>query len=354
MYDYRQDLIDLLKHTDDSDDDLKQTLRALIIFLKAQNLIKIESDSKIKSALTKTISKSKPVHAQPNIQPRYQVKRLLAGCKIIDQNEQQIVYYNEKTTRFLGLHNGDTVTLRHRINQNNVDEYLIENINTDHETDDGIITFGPAVIKANDQQQLFVNKTVNNERLSEISNGTIMQYILRREDIENMSLKPGDIIELAWYKDHPDLIRVRWRYPELNLPTSTVSNKHSDYQIKTKQNNTYQPKIKYDLENSTVAIVAADKGLVRKADSVIKAHHGISCMAISENINRIYDTVKSYDYAVLIKSYVSHEISQGLRKRGINFTMAETAGQLDLEKAVYRVINHLTVDDNSNIDYPLV
>ena len=361
MYDYRQDLIELLQNTGETEADLKQTIRALTIFIKSQNILSTKANSEFTKKLVEKVAEISPDN-NPNKAAvkivkkankpitNYRVQRLLAGAKIIDQNGQQVVYYNEQITRNLDLHDGDNVVLSSKPGDYGDSLYYVERVIPNYQ-ESNIKTFGPAVVKASDNPgKLIVSQDIAGNHLYDATE-VLVVYTITPEEQESMNISEGDVVELAWYKDKSDSIKIRWKYPQAEISDLNIpKKKHSDYQ----ENKVYKPTLDFNLNYRTVGIVIADKGLANGLKEIIEAHHGIPIIAISENVNRIYGMIKNCDYVVLIKNYVNHEISQGLNDHGVKFAMAKTVGQLEVEKAIYRISHDLPTEDYDNVDYPIL
>lgn len=136
-------------------------------------------------------------------------QRLVNGCRINDQEGNQIVYYNERMTRKYNLENGNQVTLIKTKNAIDEDTYLVDHSdNTVAESN--LVSFGPALVFEKDDK-LAVQKTINDDRLFEKNGLTSIYY---PEDGESFNLAPGDVVELAWYKNDPENIRLRWKFPD--------------------------------------------------------------------------------------------------------------------------------------------
>lgn len=365
MYDYRQDLIELLQNTGETEADLKQTIRALTIFIKSQDILSTKANAEITKKLVDQLIESSPedntnktdvkiIKKAQQPETNYRVQRLLTGAKIIDQSGQQVVYYNEQITRNLGLHDGDNVVLSSKPGDYGDQLYYVERIIPNHQASN-IKTFGPAVVKApNNQGKLTVSQDIAGNHLYDATN-VLVAYTITPEEQDSMKISEGDVVELAWYQAKPDSIKIRWKYPQAEISTLNVpQKKHRDYQEKSTANKAYQPTLDFNLDYKTVGIVIADKGLTNGLTEIIEAHHGIPIIAISENVNRIYGMIKNCDYVVLIKNYVNHEISQGLNDHGVKFAMAHTVGQLEVEKAIYRISHGLPTEDQDKIDYPIL
>lgn len=364
MYDYRQDLIELLQNTGKTEADLKQTIRALTIFIKSQDILSTKANSEITKKLVEKVIETSPeanknktdvkiIKKANKPATNYRVQRLLAGAKIIDQVGQQVVYYNEQITRNLSLHDGDNVVLSSKPGDYGDPLYYVERVIPNHQ-ESNIKTFGPAVVKASDNQgKLIVSQDIAGNHLYDVTE-VLVAYTITPEEQESMNISEGDVVELAWYKDKADSIKIRWKYPQAEISDLNVpKKKHSDYQEKSTENKAYKPTLNFNLDYKTVGIVIADKGLTNGLKEIIEAHHGIPIIAISENVNRIYGMIKNCNYVVLIKNYVNHEISQGLNDHGVKFAMAHTVGQLEVEKAIYRISHNLPTEDQDNIDYSI-
>lgn len=398
MYDYRSDIINLIKHTKNTDESLTQSARALLIISNAL-LYNSSSDSTeiintsdapipVKSTLKrpdKLLSSTKHNGAEPtqnvlqnkaepnkdntsktkkpmnqkkdplsialsSLKPdEYLAVDKLSGITIKDNQNKDIAYFTENLKRDLGLKNGDIVTLVHDISS---DRYYLNTIVGHADLTKTIDYFKYARV-SRDALGLCVTENINHKQLSN-SNKLHSRFSITSSDIIKFNLKEGDFIDLAWYNSQPNNISIIWKY-NLNRDEAPTPKKHSDYNKKVNVK-AIKPQLSFDLNNKTVALVTADDSVTGKFNKLVKLHHGTPQITESINGANVTAQLKNADIIVLLQSYLSHDTTKTIMTAYKNLTpivLSETAGQLNLEKAMYRGLNKLSVTDSDNIDYPI-
>ena len=90
---------------------------------------------------------------------------------------------------------------------------------------------------------------------------------------------------------------------------------------------------------------------------MIVAHNGVARIIEMKQASNVLRACKESNYVILIQSYIKHSISQILINsphKSYSIAMATTAGQLAVEKALYRARYKLNVTDNDQIQYPFL
>lgn len=398
MYDYRNDIINLIKHTKDTDESLIQSARALLIISNAL-LYNASSDpteiintsdipipvnstlrrpdkllSSAKHNYTKSSQNILEAKAKPNKDNTSKTKKpmnqkkdplsialsslkpdeylavdKLSGITIKDNQDRDIAYFTENLKRDLGLENGDIVTLVHDISE---DRYYLNTIVGHADLTKTINYFKYAKV-SRDALGLCVTENINHKQLSN-SNKLHSRFSITSSDIIKFNLKEGDFIDLAWYNSQPNNISIIWKY---NLTKDETPNpkKHSDYNKKAGVK-VIKSQLNFDLNNKTVALVTADDSVTGKFSELVKLHNGKSQITESINGANVVPQLKNADIIVLLQNYLSHDTTKTITAAYKNLTpivLSETAGQLSLEKAMYRGLNKLSVTDSDNIDYPI-
>lgn len=128
-------------------------------------------------------------------------------------------------------------------------------------------------------------------------------------------------------------------------------------QSSEKQNEDYASRIDFDLDKKRVTVVVGDKSLTSNLAKVIEAHNGVARIIEMKQASNVLRACKESNYVILIQSYIKHSISQILINsphKSYSIAMATTAGQLAVEKALYRARYKLNVTDNDQIQYPFL
>lgn len=387
MYDYRNDLIKLLLKTKNTPESLTQTALALKVITKALFSDKITIPDNInlteKELLTKEIDKKsqadkiekvnkndkKPAvkvinHQEPVItdpfekaikdlqDDEYLIVDRMSGCVAKNNKGTDQTYFTEKIKRTLGLEQGEVVTLDYNKQK---DTYYVETVVRKVDLPTKITTFKYAKVER-DAFGLYISRNVNNEQLSAI-NKERSRFPLISQTIIKFNLKEGDFVDLAWYDHTPKQINVIWKYDlkDLDITNFTKPEKHSNYVESSAK--LLKAQLVFNLHSKTVALVTADDSVSGKFEELVKLHNGKPSIVEAKNGANVASRLTPYDLIILLQNYIAHETSKPILaqyKGKTPIAMSETAGQLNLEKALYRANENLGVIDQDSINYPTV
>ncbi|WP_297950261.1 hypothetical protein [uncultured Lactobacillus sp.] len=316
--------------------------------------------------------------AEPE-EKQYQIRRKLLGSEAVDENGHSVQYFNEHLTRIEKLENGDTVTLLDHLNDSgNRPIIKVEHHPEPFAPGEEIIEFGPAVIHK-DSFGLYIKKDSNGKSLGQVNPEKAILY-LDLNTISHFNLHENDLISVVWRASDPSFIRIRWRYAEeeVTIPEKETVNKtkspvkhktkgkhksllhqleKKEKQSTEKQSEEYTSRIDFDLDKKRVTVVVGDKSLTSNLAKVIEAHNGVARIIEMKQASNVLRACKESNYVILIQSYIKHSISQILINsphKSYSIAMATTAGQLAVEKALYRARYKLNVTDNDQIQYPFL
>lgn len=224
MYDYRQDVINLMNNTQNSEESLRQSAQALQMLLNMVNqkpAAPMTPTAMVQSSESAADVPEKPkdAHKVKIIKKAdkssdwpdgmYQIVRKLRGAVARNQFHKDCAYFNEETVHDFGLENGDFVALniREPYNPNvhqNGQAFITDHVK--HNEPDSIATFGPALVKESNGKKI----------ITEDSQGTHLYDaagIISYEVPEELEwIEPGDLVKLAWYKNSPETMTIRWKY----------------------------------------------------------------------------------------------------------------------------------------------
>lgn len=280
MYDYRNDVIKLMQKTQGTKQSLDQSIVALDIMLKVyrdqannkdelsneeehpsidrlsvqkqivaesnsdQDIKNDDSDSKVKKDELKIIKKN---HDFENLKPdEFRIERKMSGAIAVNSQNEQVAYFSEQEVRDHDIKNHDIVQLG-GLDDLHEHPYII-NVAHDYKPDE-IVEFGPAPVERHPlDNTLVVQRDLNNHQLS-IENTTHSIYKIPFEYSQTAGVKEGDDVLLAWNKNVPEKIKIRWIYH--NSPASNDSaysyskSRNKEKESKTKDTD-YQPTLKFD------------------------------------------------------------------------------------------------------------
>ena len=139
-------------------------------------------------------------------------------------------------------------------------------------------------------------------------------------------------------------------------PVSDKKKTSKQTKIRFKTDALYVPQIDFDLHEQTVAIVCAQEEVSRDARKVVLAHNGKAKLLTNEDRDTITNSVKRVDIVITLKTEVSRsilDILKDLSKKGsFQYAVANNVSQVDVEKALYRSDNQLSIFDTNDLKYP--
>lgn len=342
MYDYRKDVIALMQATENTSESLMQSKVALMMLINA-----LENEE--------TNIDFKAIKRKEKIDNGYRVQRMLSGARVLDEENEQVAFFNERKIHSLDWHTGDKVFL----NQKADGEYDVEKIVPQNANDDGIAEFSQAVVEKDfESQKLYISKNINGDRLFD-ENVAVNRFYPTDEQISKSRLEEKDVVDLAWYQRTPERITIRWKY---DVESETVEEKKNANVKKVKKTSeTEKSTLKFDLEGKTVALIVGDpKSFVSDGiRKMIEEHNGILIeLDAFKKAERQNYFDKKFDLAVTVQTLNSHETSavvlKMLNDENVPRAIATTCSVQAVERAVYRALNNLPAYETTvNIDYPV-
>ena len=380
MYDFRQDIKDLIDLTDNTPQSLKQTAKSLVIigcaFLEDEQLNNTVKSTKNKTASDKSEIKSAPKPVKTPISlnsssqnklidiyhkygdQAYLAKQALAGYELIDSNNKNIGFYSESLARYLNITNGDILSLD--LNTTGKPRYIKTLDHIDYPNT--IINFDKGIVEYNDIfKQLVISRNIYQKQLGSV-NSKHAFYKVDPSLAEKFNISENSIADLAWEKDDPENIQIRWVHNTDETPSTSRINKIVSQPIKEFTETTSAPKSIIDLDltnfDNDIAIVSGDSSVTSNITDYFKTNYQTNVIPISfehsASTDSIINKLAKFDVIILIKNYISHNMSQSIIQNLSNkyIAVSNSAGQKSIAMAVYRAINNLSYDDNSDIDYP--
>lgn len=214
----------------------------------------------------------------------------------------------------------------------------------------------------------YVEDNINGELLGEY-NSTERRYVIGDSlpILGSVAPKEGDTVDLAWELGKPATILQRQWYSSEELPEKVESKapktKKKKSTQKEKEEDSTSVSLDYDLEGKKIGLVLGD-GMRSGLMSFLVVEHGgvpvtLDAHRYQGDESAYKQKLKDCDAVVVAKDYVRHAVTKALRnvtkELGIGYAMANGVGFAQVEKAIYRAINGLQVDEvGANIDYPLL
>lgn len=299
---------------------------------------------------------------------QYYVHRRLTGAIIGPY------YYNESIVRNRGWQDNDIVRLEKNWQHPDHLPY-VKIVKTATEPTNRIHRFTYGYIEKDVYGNLVITRNAWGKRL--IIDGVAKTYKLNNHDLTHRALKPGDLVDIAWYENEQpedrdaafNEARITWVHDKDELSQSHVALSASHKILKAQREEAaakpkyqYQPKLDFDLDNKTVLLIGYPERQSEIAE-IIKAHHGQMLDYDVKNDphgdNPTFDRyVRTSDLVIVLGNNTSHFASNTAntlaKTYGKPLALASQSSPLIIEQAIYRALNGLPafVTSNSTIDYP--
>ena len=393
VYDYRQELIDLLNNTADDPQSLLQTQRSLTTILNILNHYqeskpvkqnaprfvqrKIQSSNELppqarktlKSLLTgpandeeKPTSTASPV-ASPSVEApkeiteeerlaadnRYLVHRKLSGAEINHR------YYPEAILHALPfpIEDGDIAQLDYeqkvrglpvirQITGDHLSDYTPEKVN--------VIEYGELKrVPGSDVLQL--SKTIKgNSIVDEAPENTI---VIDPFKYPGRDIKPGMVIDFAYYDRGNGLTdakdgAIRWIHEKQDYDTTKQPAKPKVVKKPANSRHDYEKKLDYDLHQRKVLVITGIRSKVKGLKPVIDKHHGLfrGLDASAEekvSSSKLKREIRDADFVIVCIDAIHHRISQLANHHPKRYekplAIANVTSNTAVERAIARALN---------------
>ena len=393
VYDYRQELIDLLNNTADDPQSLLQTQRSLTTILNILNHYqeskpvkqnaprfvqrKIQSSNELppqarktlKSLLTgpandeeKPTSTASPV-ASPSVEApkeiteeerlaadnRYLVHRKLSGAEINHR------YYPEAILHALPfpIEDGDIAQLDYeqkvrglpvirQITGDHLSDYTPEKVN--------VIEYGELKrVPGSDVLQL--SKTIKgNSIVDEAPENTI---VIDPFKYPGRDIKPGMVIDFAYYDRGNGLTdtkdgAIRWIHEKQDYDTTKQPAKPKVVKKPANSRHDYEKKLDYDLHQRKVLVITGIRSKVKGLKPVIDKHHGLfrGLDASAEekvSSSKLKREIRDADFVIVCIDAIHHRISQLTNHHAKRYekplAIANVTSNTAVERAIARALN---------------
>ena len=393
VYDYRQELIDLLNNTADDPQSLLQTQRSLTTILNILNHYqeskpvkqnaprfvqrKIQSSNELppqarktlKSLLTgpandeeKPTSTASPV-ASPSVEApkeiteeerlaadnRYLVHRKLSGAEINHR------YYPEAILHALPfpIEDGDIAQLDYeqkvrglpvirQITGDHLSDYTPEKVN--------VIEYGELKrVPGSDVLQL--SKTIKgNSIVDEAPENTI---VIDPFKYPGRDIKPGMVIDFAYYDRGNGLTdakdgAIRWIHEKQDYDTTKQPAKPKVVKKPANSRHDYEKKLDYDLHQRKVLVITGIRSKVKGLKPVIDKHHGLfrGLDASAEekvSSSKLKREIRDADFVIVCIDAIHHRISQLANHHAKRYekplAIANVTSNTAVERTIARALN---------------
>ncbi len=301
-------------------------------------------------------------HEEPTASIHYQLcrfSRALKGGSFYTEQGDLVSEINELAVRNLNVENGDLVELDPSSQPPRVVR-IVEAGNLPS----NIATMSYGIVERDPAGDLYVSRGAMGESLSECAG--IDRYevpaIIDAGQTETGFVHEGDIVDLAWYKNSPSNMIVRWvsqtkgeEVPKKEKPAEKKVKSEKEDKDKEESITT----LNFDLHGRSVVVVIGNELRSQEIQKMVGEHHGrckvIDAFKFSDTESFYKHALKRADVTVMVQNLNKHSTSKALRKYAKRLAIADSAGLSSIERAIYRAMHGLPAYETSTqpIAYPV-
>lgn len=408
VYDYRRDLIQIIAQTSNSERDLKNLSLVLKLVsnlsLNTQNTL---SDDELRSFLSKlgiqslnqstaskpqledskettettetaetaAVSRQSELKLQSILKDdnQYLVRRLLSGARLIDRYGNASARISEWLARRFDLKNCDRVTAD--IKPSDAEHahalVIINSVDRCHQSEDQNIDYFNLGLIEQVGSRLVVSKSAGGSRTLAQANPAFSPYRISQYVAQKYSLHAGDIVDLAWYREAPQTIRIVWKHDAGDQQASAGHvKKHSEYRSASRaganhQSDTDISQLDFDLHGQTVAVIVGDSAREAAIAKLITERHGhpqiVDGFKASHRSDYYAQAISDADIVITVQNYTNHEVTSAVMTaiaqsdNSQKTAIAHTNSPLMIERAIYRADAGLPAYESAGtkVNYPV-
>lgn len=293
-------------------------------------------------------------HEEPTASSHYQLcrfSRALKGGSFYTEQGDLVSEINELAVRNLNVENGDLVELDLSSQPPRVVR-IVEAGNLPS----NIATMSYGIVERDPAGDLYVSRSAMGESLSECAG--IDRYevpaIIDAGQTETGFVHEGDIVDLAWYKNSPSNMIVRWvsqtkgeEVPKKEKPAEKKVKSEKEDKDKEESVTT----LNFDLHGRSVAVVIGNELRSQEIQKMVGEHHGrckvIDAFKFSDTESFYKHALKRADVTVMVQNLNKHSTSKALRKYAKRLAIADSADLSSIERAIYRAMHGLPAYETS-------
>lgn len=332
---------------------------------------KVEKPKKQKKI--KPTPKVKTIEEEYGVEPGNKAviaRRDVRGVRLHDAGNGELVgTLNEEATRRFNIGNGSMLEVQ---GGGSDVRYIRTLTRADEPEDNEVFKFG--VVKSQGMN-LYVEDNASGQKLGDLNPvcghyhvPTVVNSLLA----DSGFVREGDIVDLAWSKSMPENIQIRWVYKtKSNMPLKATIGatpskalvKASKPKPKEESNKTSLTTLDFNLRGKQVIVVIGNEVRSPLLKKMISAHGGrgrvVDAFKFS-NVNKYWKKeLRHADIVVMVQNLNTHATSKTLQKYvkqfNLGFAIADSAGILSVERAIYRAYEGLPTYETSTqpIVYPV-
>lgn len=307
-------------------------------------------------------------HEEPRASIPYQISagnqlcrfsRALKGGSFYTEQGDLVGEINELTLKNLNVENGDLVELDPSSQPPRVVR-IVEAGNLPS----NIATMSYGIVERDAAGDLYVSRSAMGEKLSDCAG--IDRYevpaIIDAGQTETGFVHEGDIVDLAWYKNSPSNMIVRW-VSQTKGEAAPKKEKPAEKKVKSEKEDKGKEEsvttLNFDLHGRSVAVVIGNELRSQEIQKMVGEHHGrckvIDAFKFSDTESFYKHALKRADITVMVQNLNKHSTSKALRKYAKRLAIADSAGLSSIERAIYRAMHGLPAYETSTqpIAYPV-
>lgn len=307
-------------------------------------------------------------HEEPRASIPYQISagnqlcrfsRALKGGSFYTEQGDLVGEINELTLKNLNVENGDLVELDPSSQPPRVVRILEAG-----NLPSNIATMSYGIVERDAAGDLYVSRSAMGEKLSDCAG--IDRYevpaIIDAGQTETGFVHEGDIVDLAWYKNSPSNMIVRW-VSQTKGEAAPKKEKPAEKKVKSEKEDKGKEEsvttLNFDLHGRSVAVVIGNELRSQEIQKMVGEHHGrckvIDAFKFSDTESFYKHALKRADVTVMVQNLNKHSTSKALRKYAKRLAIADSAGLSSIERAIYRAMHGLPAYETSSqpIAYPV-
>lgn len=307
-------------------------------------------------------------HEEPRASIPYQISagnqlcrfsRALKGGSFYTEQGDLVGEINELTLKNLNVENGDLVELDPSSQPPRVVR-IVEAGNLPS----NIATMSYGIVERDAAGDLYVSRSAMGEKLNDCAG--IDRYevpaIIDAGQTETGFVHEGDIVDLAWYKNSPSNMIVRW-VSQTKGEAAPKKEKPAEKKVKSEKEDKGKEEsvttLNFDLHGRSVAVVIGNELRSQEIQKMVGEHHGrckvIDAFKFSDTESFYKHALKRADVTVMVQNLNKHSTSKALRKYAKRLAIADSAGLSSIERAIYRAMHGLPAYETSTqpIAYPV-
>jgi len=213
----------------------------------------------------------------------------------------------EKVVRNLDLQHGDKVYAKHEFTPHGAPthyEYeLAQRANPPQENDSifevnmGIVSYSPR------DGGLVIERTIHSDRI--LHDGEAVVLPIQNDDLHMLDIKENDIVSAAFYRNNPETVRLRWKYPTEGI-TYEAPKKASFYKDNS---STEKAEVEQIFKGKKICVIGFEPGWASYKEEVEKRGGELLTLTGREPEATMRSTLFRSDAVVMILTHMSHKAS---------------------------------------------